>query len=66
MVAFVWGLFLLACGLGLFGWIGYGLFVERQETAQGRNPLPATVFAGALVVVGALRIWSAGRGRSRR
>ena len=59
----LWGVFLLLSGVGLLGWIAFNLFVERQEASEGLNPLPASVFAAALVGVGVMRIRSARRRR---
>lgn len=52
------GILMLFMGAGLGVWVGYNLFVERQAGTPD-NPLPAIVFAAALLLVGGR--WAQGR-----
>ena len=46
------GFILFLTGFALAGWIGYNLLIERLPATEGRNPLPAILFALALLFVG--------------
>jgi hypothetical protein len=44
---------MVVMGLALAGWVAHNFLVQRQPEAQGHSPLPAIVFALALLGVGA-------------
>jgi hypothetical protein len=43
---------MVVMGIALAGWVAYNLLVERQPEAQGTSPVPAIIFAAALIGVG--------------
>lgn len=43
---------MILMGVGLLGWVGYNLFIERLPATQGRSPVPALVFSAGLLYVG--------------
>ena len=46
------GVLALLLGSTVAGWIGYNLFVERQEEAKDRSPLPALILVAGCFYVG--------------
>ena len=49
----IFGLLIFLIGLSILGWIAYNFLVQMQPEARGRNPLPALIFSGAAIYVGA-------------
>ena len=65
ILKFGWGALLVLLGGGLLAWIGYNTFVEMQPQAEGRSPIIPSLFGGAMLISGILRIRSAFRSQSQ-
>ncbi len=56
LITLGWGGLLVLLGVGLLAWLGYNFLIEMQPAAEGRNPIPPTVFAVAMIGIGITRI----------
>ena len=46
------GIIVILLGITILGWVGFNLFVEKQEAAKGRKPFAPIVLSCVMIFTG--------------